>query len=435
MRISRCTRWAAGRPPARPHEQHELAAGHRAQQPLDQGGAEEAGGAGDGDALAGQRLGDWPDCPLSPLGRLAALALTLLCLPFGRERGVRRAGAESERAGRAEWPSGRERRSMTARGRPTRDRILEAALDQFGSRGFEAVSLDDIASDVGVAKQTVLYWFPSKDHLLGAVLQHTADELGVAVEAAVRAAPDDPLERVEAVVKAAFRPAVRRPALLGLVREVEPARPAAVRAAPRPRPPHGRGRGGLPRAGDGGRAAAVRQPAAACCRWRTPPWPGSPPSPRRSGPWAGSRRWPGSAASAPSSWPSCGPRSLHRLVATRAGSQRLDHSPFTVPSHPAGRIAAWTIAAPSPGSIAAPASVCTRTSWTPPRPAARRRSSTACSARPVSRRRPTGTTPSCPSTPRTRRPGSTPSSNGSTSWSARSSHWSTAWRGCGTGTS
>ena len=73
------------------------------------------------------------------------------------------------------------------RGRPTRDRILEAALDQFGSRGFEAVSLDDIASDVGVAKQTVLYWFPSKDHLLGAVLQHTADELGVAVEAAVRA--------------------------------------------------------------------------------------------------------------------------------------------------------------------------------------------------------------------------------------------------------
>src|SRR5262245_29454872 len=109
--------------------------------------------------------------------------------------------------------------TMPARTR-TRERILDAALDQFGRRGFEAVSLAHVASDVAETKQTVLYWFPSKGHLLSAVLQHTADELAVAVEAAVRAAPDDPLERVEAVVKAVFRPAVRRPALLGLVREV-----------------------------------------------------------------------------------------------------------------------------------------------------------------------------------------------------------------------
>jgi TetR/AcrR family transcriptional regulator len=109
---------------------------------------------------------------------------------------------------------------MASHGRPTRQRILEAALDQFGTRGFEAASLDDIAAEVGVAKQTVLYWFPSKDDLLGAVLQHTADELAVSIEAAVRAAPDEPLARVDAVVKAAFRPAVRRPAVLGLVREV-----------------------------------------------------------------------------------------------------------------------------------------------------------------------------------------------------------------------
>ena len=31
---------------------------------------------------------------------------------------------------------------------------------------------------------------------------------------------DDPLERIDAVVRAVFRPAVRRPAMLGLVREV-----------------------------------------------------------------------------------------------------------------------------------------------------------------------------------------------------------------------
>jgi AcrR family transcriptional regulator len=109
---------------------------------------------------------------------------------------------------------------MARRARPTRDRILETALDRFGTRGFDGVSLDDIAAEVGVTKQTVLYWFPSKDALLGAVLAHTADELAVGIEAAVRAAPEEPLARVEAVVKAVFRPAVRRPALLGLVREV-----------------------------------------------------------------------------------------------------------------------------------------------------------------------------------------------------------------------
>ena len=109
---------------------------------------------------------------------------------------------------------------MAARARPTRDLILDTALDRFGTRGFDGVSLDEIAAEVGVTKQTVLYWFPSKDALLAAVLAHTADELAVAVEAAVRAAPGEPLARVEAVVKAVFRPAVRRPALLGLVREV-----------------------------------------------------------------------------------------------------------------------------------------------------------------------------------------------------------------------
>lgn len=114
---------------------------------------------------------------------------------------------------------------MTRRGN-TRAAILEASVDLFGSRGFAATSLDDIAGRVGVAKQTLLYWFPSKDELLDAVLEQTALELATVIEAAVRAAPDDPLARIEAVVKAVFRPAVRRPALLGLVREVSRLSPA-----------------------------------------------------------------------------------------------------------------------------------------------------------------------------------------------------------------
>lgn len=103
---------------------------------------------------------------------------------------------------------------------PTRVRILDVALDLFGARGVDAVSLDEIARAVGVRKQTVLYWFASKDELIDAVLTAGAAELFVVIDAAVRAAPDDPLERIDAVVSAVFRPAVRRPALLGLVREL-----------------------------------------------------------------------------------------------------------------------------------------------------------------------------------------------------------------------
>jgi AcrR family transcriptional regulator len=103
---------------------------------------------------------------------------------------------------------------------PTRQRILDAALDLFGTRGVDAVSLDEIAREVGVRKQTVLYWFPSKDELVDAVLETVAAELVVLIDAAVRSSSEDPLDRVDAVVRAVFRPAVRRPALLGLVREM-----------------------------------------------------------------------------------------------------------------------------------------------------------------------------------------------------------------------
>jgi AcrR family transcriptional regulator len=102
----------------------------------------------------------------------------------------------------------------------TRDRILTTSLDLFGSRGVDAVSLDEIARAVGVRKQTVLYWFESKDALVDEVLSVAATELVVVIDAALRAAPDDPLDRIDAVVRAVFRPAVRRPALLGLIREV-----------------------------------------------------------------------------------------------------------------------------------------------------------------------------------------------------------------------
>jgi AcrR family transcriptional regulator len=48
-------------------------------------------------------------------------------------------------------------------------RILGAARDLLASGGFGAVSFDTIAAEVGITKQAVLYWFPSKSDLLAAM--------------------------------------------------------------------------------------------------------------------------------------------------------------------------------------------------------------------------------------------------------------------------
>src|SRR5271154_688621 len=64
----------------------------------------------------------------------------------------------------------------------TADRILDAALVSFGSRGYEATSLDALAEGLGMRKQSILYWFPSKEALLEALIDRSATELATALE-------------------------------------------------------------------------------------------------------------------------------------------------------------------------------------------------------------------------------------------------------------
>jgi TetR/AcrR family transcriptional regulator len=78
--------------------------------------------------------------------------------------------------------------------------------------------LDALAAELGLTKQAVLYWFPSKVALLEAVIERSAGELREALEAALARSAQG-LERFDAVMRTIFRFAVRRPQLLGLVRE------------------------------------------------------------------------------------------------------------------------------------------------------------------------------------------------------------------------
>ena len=96
----------------------------------------------------------------------------------------------------------------------TSERILDAALASFATRGYEASSLDALAAGLDIRKQTILYWFPSKEVLLEAVIDRSAVELSAALEASLATAGTG-WARVEAVVRSVFRLAARRPELLG----------------------------------------------------------------------------------------------------------------------------------------------------------------------------------------------------------------------------
>jgi AcrR family transcriptional regulator len=118
----------------------------------------------------------------------------------------------------------------TVEGASTRDRILTAALDAFSGRGVDATSLDQVATAVGVRKQTLLYWFPSKERLLFGVIDFAVAELATILGAAASSARPTgrgsagrevlDADRVRATVDATLRLGSTRPQLLALVREV-----------------------------------------------------------------------------------------------------------------------------------------------------------------------------------------------------------------------
>jgi len=101
---------------------------------------------------------------------------------------------------------------------PTPARILDAAMVAFGTRGFEATSLDDLAGDLSLRKQTILYWYPSKDALLEAVVDRCAQEVSTRLLRGLEGASDG-FGRVEAMVRVMFRLAARHPSMLGFLRE------------------------------------------------------------------------------------------------------------------------------------------------------------------------------------------------------------------------
>ena len=71
--------------------------------------------------------------------------------------------------------------------RAERERLmLEEAIEAFASRGYEAVSMNEIASRAGVTKPMVYSYFGSKQGLYAACIRRTAEEMVSFVREAAR---------------------------------------------------------------------------------------------------------------------------------------------------------------------------------------------------------------------------------------------------------
>lgn len=80
--------------------------------------------------------------------------------------------------------------------------ILNAALAAFGEKGFNGASMRDIARGAETSLSNLYNYFPSKSHLLAALLRSANDELLNRTGAAVRGAEHGPVERLREAVKA-----------------------------------------------------------------------------------------------------------------------------------------------------------------------------------------------------------------------------------------
>jgi AcrR family transcriptional regulator len=108
---------------------------------------------------------------------------------------------------------------VTRTGGATRRRsIIEEAIRCFGGEGYHGTSLDTVAKAVGIRKQTLLYYFPTKEALLEACLAAAGERLAEALTDAL-SDKETYWERAEDVIHAVFRLAEQWPEFPMFVRE------------------------------------------------------------------------------------------------------------------------------------------------------------------------------------------------------------------------
>ncbi|WP_041331251.1 TetR/AcrR family transcriptional regulator [Roseiflexus castenholzii] len=104
----------------------------------------------------------------------------------------------------------------------TRERILEAALDIFSSKGYHDARLDDIVEVAHISKGSIYFYFPNKERLFLALVDQFADLIERRATEAIERQPRAGIDRVRAAIMAVIETfgKYRRPAKILLVQAV-----------------------------------------------------------------------------------------------------------------------------------------------------------------------------------------------------------------------
>ena len=106
----------------------------------------------------------------------------------------RKQGSAPVRAPESRGRTDSKPRPKTARGRRTRTRLLDAAAEEFGARGFHDASVASITAAAGVAQGTFYIYFDSKEDLFRQLVLDMGQRLREHLEPALGAVRD----RIEA---------------------------------------------------------------------------------------------------------------------------------------------------------------------------------------------------------------------------------------------
>ncbi|MBM7365774.1 TetR/AcrR family transcriptional regulator [Gordonia hydrophobica] len=91
------------------------------------------------------------------------------------------------------------------------DLILDAAGYEFGTRGFAAANVADIAVRAGISKPLVYGYFDSKDGLFAATCRRAGERVTTAIDEAMAAWGEVRVDRGAAVMEAIFSALAGRP--------------------------------------------------------------------------------------------------------------------------------------------------------------------------------------------------------------------------------